>query len=448
VAGAANNINVNADEALATASLVVAATEQPEYAQATFGVISLVGERQALEIDRLLRRHVPAVEYERRRIMCGNAAQFQDDERDVMFLSMVDSPRSGPLALRTLPLFKKRFNVAASRARDQMWVVTSLDASVDLKPGDLRRRLLEHAIDPDSLMRRVADVERHVESEFERQVARRLVGAGYHVDAQWQVGYYRIDLVVSGSGGRLAIECDGDRFHPLEKVPEDMERQAILERLGWRFVRIRGSEFFRNQDEAMRPVFERLETLGINRKPVAIDETHLGGHELRDRVIRRAEELRRDWDLAHQDLLDGNSESKRDWPPKSESSPPNISESALAYSIPIEAVSDDSSLPSLRLEPWYLRDSQRELESDRSDQLDASRLQVKVPAARATLADELRALGHEVEDLWPAGRLYVVGGSELTPLIDMLRDRGIVFRPPTRIFALGNRLGWGTDYIG
>jgi hypothetical protein len=30
-------------------------------------------------------------------------------------------------------MFKKRFNVAASRARDQMWVVHSLDPSVDLK---------------------------------------------------------------------------------------------------------------------------------------------------------------------------------------------------------------------------------------------------------------------------------------------------------------------------
>ena len=38
----------------------------------------------------------------------------------------VDVPRQGPLSLRSEDLYKKRFNVAASRARDQMWVIYSL----------------------------------------------------------------------------------------------------------------------------------------------------------------------------------------------------------------------------------------------------------------------------------------------------------------------------------
>lgn len=121
------------------ATLLVAATEHPRYEGKTFGVISLVGEEQALEIERLLREHVHPADFERRRILCGNAAQFQGDERDVMFLSMVDSPQGGTLALRAYPKFKQRFNVAASRAKDQLWVVHSLNADTDLKPEDLRR---------------------------------------------------------------------------------------------------------------------------------------------------------------------------------------------------------------------------------------------------------------------------------------------------------------------
>ncbi len=77
------------------------------------------------------------------------------------------------------------------------------------------------------------------------------------------MGYYRIDMVVEGAGRRLAIECDGDRYHPLEKLAEDMARQAVLERLGWQFVRIRGSAFYRNGEAAMRPVFNRMAELGI-----------------------------------------------------------------------------------------------------------------------------------------------------------------------------------------
>jgi len=54
------------------------------------------------------------------------------------------------------------------------------------------------------------------QSPFVKEVLKRLVFAGYRVYAQWQVGCYRIDLVVEGGGQRVAIECDGDRWHPLE----------------------------------------------------------------------------------------------------------------------------------------------------------------------------------------------------------------------------------------
>ena len=46
---------------------------------------------------------------------------------------------------------RKRYNVAASRAKDQLWVVHSLDAANDLKPGDMRKRLIDYAADPHAL---------------------------------------------------------------------------------------------------------------------------------------------------------------------------------------------------------------------------------------------------------------------------------------------------------
>lgn len=178
-----------------------------------------------------------------------------------------------------------------------MWVVHSLNPSTDLKPADLRLRLIRHAEDPQALLRLLDKTESRVESELERLVARRLVERGYRVTPQRRVGYYRIDLLVEGQGKSLAVECDGDRYHPLEKLVEDMERQAILERQGWRFVRIRGSQFFRDPEGAMIAVFERLDALGI--PPEALDSAQESGSrqetQLRDRVIRRAEEIRRGW---------------------------------------------------------------------------------------------------------------------------------------------------------
>src|SRR5206468_6343453 len=90
----------NKAEAMAIASLIRAAIDQPEYKNKSFGVVSLVGDDQALEIERLLLHHLPPAEYESRRVLCGNAAQFQGVERDVMFLSVVDSAEENQLRLR------------------------------------------------------------------------------------------------------------------------------------------------------------------------------------------------------------------------------------------------------------------------------------------------------------------------------------------------------------
>jgi very-short-patch-repair endonuclease len=215
----------------------------------------------------------------------------------VVFISLVDTAERGSLSLRDQELFKQRFNVAASRARDQMWIIHSLRPHNDLKADDLRRQLIEHAEDPARLMRALEEKEKRTQSNFEREVMKRLAAANYRVTPHWKIGTFRIDLVVEGDGKRLAIECDGDRYHSLEKLPEDMDRQSVLERMGWIFTRIRSSEFLRNPARAMKPVFEKLETLEIpptgdtaNTEPAGF-----ASRDLFDRVTRRAEELRRNW---------------------------------------------------------------------------------------------------------------------------------------------------------
>ncbi len=301
VYGSTSNSKTNQTEARTIASLILACTEHKEYENATFGVISLLGEEQAYEVDKYLHKYLPATEYRKRKIRCGNSAQFQGDERDVIFLSMVRaSDGDGPLNLLGDPgeRMKKRYNVAASRARNQMWLVHSLNAETDLKDGDLRKKLLDHFRNPTAASELYKQVEPRTESEFEKQVIRRLINEGYKVVPQWKVGSYRIDMVVEGSGKRLAVECDGDRWHPLEKLGEDMARQGILERLGWTFARIRGSEFFRSPDDAMKKVLVTLEALGIapelHRMNDGVATTEDG--DLKARVIARAATIRQEWD--------------------------------------------------------------------------------------------------------------------------------------------------------
>lgn len=301
--------NVNEVEAETVASLICAAIEQPEFAVnherecSSFGVVSLVGDKQALRIDAILRQRLEPAEYRRRQILCGDSAQFQGDERDVMFLSVVDSPPAQPpLSMRQegpKKIFKKRFNVAASRARNQMWIVHSLNHETDLQVGDYRRRLIEHALDPNAwereLQKRLAKTDPR-SKEFQGVVLRRLMEQRFNVTPEFPAGAYSIDLVVTGNGKRLAIECDGEQFHGPEKLQEDLERQAILERLGWTFVRIRGSLFFRDEDRALQPVFRRLQELNITPELVTgSTPASQPQADVVERVIRRAEELRRSW---------------------------------------------------------------------------------------------------------------------------------------------------------
>lgn len=68
------------------------------------------------------RRCVPgtiSAEWTARDLRCGDAADFQGSERDVMFLSMVAAPEAGRrYAALTRDLYVQRYNVAASRAKD------------------------------------------------------------------------------------------------------------------------------------------------------------------------------------------------------------------------------------------------------------------------------------------------------------------------------------------
>jgi len=118
------------------------------------------------------------------------------------------------------------------------------------------------------------------------------------VTAQVWVGQYRLDMVVSDGDAHVALECDGDRWHGVDEIPADMARQAILERVGWRFIRLRSTRFYRDPDGAIKWVFEELGRLGIApagaaASPPAADQLVKA---FRERVIKRAWEIMRDQD--------------------------------------------------------------------------------------------------------------------------------------------------------
>ncbi len=239
----------------------------PDGRPRTIGVISLVGSEQAAYIQKQLMERIGEAAMVRHRIICGDSASLQGDERDIIILSMIaDKTRK---QAQTAMQYEQRFNVALSRARDRMILVRSVRED-DLNPNDLKAKVIRHFREP---MPQALDASAALidlcQSGFERDLFTVLIERGYRVIPQVGSEGFSIDMVVEGeSGRRLAVECDGDQYHGPERWADDMRRQRILERVGWTFWRCFGSNYTLDREGVLDDLFQTLDRMEI--KPVGI----------------------------------------------------------------------------------------------------------------------------------------------------------------------------------
>lgn len=272
--GYEGNNKTNPVEAQAIVDQIRKCLAEPAYDDATFGVISLLGKEQAKYIEARLLDAVPPEEWAARELRCGDASDFQGSERDVMFLSMVKAVDPAKrLSALTMSQYVQRFNVAASRAKDQMWVYHSMPREALTNPEDMRYQLLDYcygvahrAVGGETTVAGpVPDDERVApfDSLFEQRVFNRIHDRGYTVIPQYPAQGYRIDLVIVGAKGRLAVECDGDTWHGPDQYEADLARQRELERCGWDFFRIRESIFYADMAGTLHDLWETLDKMDI-----------------------------------------------------------------------------------------------------------------------------------------------------------------------------------------
>lgn len=254
---------VNEPEARAIITEIESIIAAPAMAGRSIGVVTLLGNEQAKLIDDLMRRRIPANEIIARRIRIGEPPVFQGRESDIMLVSMVltKGDRGSPDA----SIYQQRLNVAASRARDRMILFRSIEET-DVNPQSLTARFIAHFRQPFHQDAQKVGALRHLcESDFEREMFDELTARGYRVRPQVKVGGYRIDFVVEGTEDRrLAVECDGDRYHGPSQWADDMARQRVLERAGWTFWRCFASSFVLRRREVLKDLMETLKKMGID----------------------------------------------------------------------------------------------------------------------------------------------------------------------------------------
>jgi very-short-patch-repair endonuclease len=241
----------------------------PKMKDKTIGVVTLKGDRQEHFIYDMLERELSYDLLESHAIKCGNARAFQGEERNIIFLSLVVS--FNPNCKKPMPLTKEdayqRFNVAASRARDRMYLVRSIEMNENqLSNKDvLRRGIIKHFSLPFGREeKKNKNLRNFCETDFERQIYDILFDLGYHVIPQVKVGSYRIDLVVEGNNdNRLAIDCHGDKLQSAEQDDYNLNRQRILERNGWEFWNSFAFNFVLNKENVIKDLIKKLEEKDI-----------------------------------------------------------------------------------------------------------------------------------------------------------------------------------------
>lgn len=199
------------------------------------------------------------------RFFVKNLERVQGDERDAIVVSVgYGKDRAGNLPLRFGPLLSKvgrrRLNVAITRARERLTIVSSFRASdIDIarvRPGsgvELLRDYVQYAASGGRLL---GDTDRAQVplNDFEQDIFDVLKSRGLNLIPQMGASGYRIDMVVQHPfrPGEfvLAIECDGASYHSSYTARDrDRLRQQQLEALGWRFHRIWSTDWFLRKEE-------------------------------------------------------------------------------------------------------------------------------------------------------------------------------------------------------
>ncbi len=192
-----------------------------------------------------------------------NLETVQGDERDIIIFSIAYArDHDGRLLFNFGPLNReggeRRLNVAVTRAKCNLQVVSSMRyTDIDLSRtqsvgAKLLRDYLEYAENGEISRQKEEDNPFGVRDyHFEREVCEFLVEKGYCVDTKVGRSGFKIDLALKYPDSEdyaLAIECDGEDYHSAKSTRDrDRLRQAILERMGWKFYRIWSADWFRNK---------------------------------------------------------------------------------------------------------------------------------------------------------------------------------------------------------
>jgi very-short-patch-repair endonuclease len=254
----------------------------PGYSDASFGVICLFEEQMRLVND-LVAEMIDDELRASHDLVVVNPDGFQGDERDVILYSLsYDANGMEKAALSARQAEREHIqgmlNVAFTRAREEIHIFHSApiqefgNAAGKGAILDWLNYCQSHSGARASQGRSVVQ---SAQSQFEADVASALQSRGAAVVSQYPCCGFFIDLVATVEEQRLAIECDGEVWHLDEHgelKAEDLYRQEILERAGWRVLRIPYRAWRKNPDAQIVRVMDAFTPPADGNEPEPSDK--------------------------------------------------------------------------------------------------------------------------------------------------------------------------------
>ncbi|MFH0702125.1 MAG: AAA domain-containing protein [bacterium] len=186
-------------------------------------------------------------------IEIGTAHTFQGDEKDIIILSFTLAPNSH---FQSLIFIQKPnlFNVAITRARKKLICFISRD--IETLPSGLLKNYLEYIQDinkPKSLL-----LQEKYNNSMQEDIAELCREEGLTVIPNIESAGFNIDLVVCQDKNSLAIECDGYKNNKNSPNYSKIWKQSILERCGWKVMRITAREWHYSKKACINRITSNL----------------------------------------------------------------------------------------------------------------------------------------------------------------------------------------------
>ena len=202
-----------------------------------------------------------------------NLENVQGDERDVIFFSVgYGFDQQGQMTMNFGPLNKpggeRRLNVAVTRAREKVVLITSIKASdIDKDAQALGVQTLRTYLDyaehgPETISEK--SKEGTFDSAIDEDVAAEIKKMGYEIVPEVGCSGYKIDIGVVDPVNEgcflLGVECDGATYKSSSSARDrDRLREQVLRQLGWRMHRVWSPAWVARRDTEIRRLKEALE---------------------------------------------------------------------------------------------------------------------------------------------------------------------------------------------